>query len=141
MIRLALLLPALALAACNPDLMNTNPEVRGLEGASQIQTITDLSNQSSATLRPGGRLHVKIESNPTTGYYWTLKTALDEQVLRLVSEDYMADPAPPGIVGSGGRQLFVFEAVGVGRDTIELSYERHADDVAEAHTLRVRVVE
>ena len=58
-----------------------------------------------------------------------------------LSEDYYADPAPEGIVGSGGHQLFVFEALATGRSNLVLSYERSPEDVAETLTLKIRVID
>lgn len=136
----ALALAAAVLTACIPDVMNTKPEVRGLQGAAAVQTFTDPETGTTVTLRPGGKLNLKLESNPTTGYYWYLKD-IDASQLDQLSENYFADPAPEGIVGSGGHQMFVFEALSTGRSDLVLSYERSAQDVAETLTLKIKVIE
>lgn len=136
----AMIIGAGMLTACIPDIMNTKPEVRGLEGAAPVQTFTDPANDTDITLRPGGKLNLKLDSNPTTGYYWYLKDIDASQVDQL-SEDYIADPAPEGLVGSGGHQMFVFEALAKGKSTLQLSYERSPQDVAESLTLNIKVIE
>ena len=128
------------MTACVPDILNTQPEVRGLEGAAPVQTFTDPSSGTEITLRPEGKLNLKLDSNPTTGYYWRLKD-IDAARVDQLSEDYYADPAPEGIVGSGGHQLFVFEALATGRSNLVLSYERSPEDVAETLTLKIRVID
>ncbi len=128
------------LTACIPDILNTEPEVKGLEGAAPIQTFTDPENGTDITLRPGGQLRLKLDSNPTTGYFWYLKD-IDASQIDQLSDDYFADPAPEGMVGGGGHQLFVFEALSTGRSELVLSYERHPEDVAETLTLNIKVRE
>jgi predicted secreted protein len=137
---MALVLGAGLLTACIPDIMNTQPEVRGLEGAAPVQTFTDPENGTTVTMRPGGKLNLKLDSNPTTGYYWYLKD-IDASRVDQLSEDYFADPAPEGLTGSGGHQMFVFEALQIGKSDLVLSYERSPQDVAETLKLKIKVVE
>lgn len=137
---IALLLSAGLMTACIPDIMNTQPEVRGLEGAAPVQTFTDPESGTTVTLRPGGKLNLKLDSNPTTGYYWYLKD-IDASRVDQLSEDYFADPAPEGVTGSGGHQMFVFEALQIGKTDLVLSYERSPQDVAETLKLKIKVVE
>ena len=137
---IALTLGASLLAACIPDIMNTKPEVRGLEGAAPVQTFTDPESGTSVTLRPGGKLNLKLDSNPTTGYYWYLKD-IDASLVDQISEGYFADPAPEGTAGSGGHQMFVFEALATGKADLVLSYERSPQDVAETLKLKIKVIE
>ncbi|MEO1554388.1 MAG: protease inhibitor I42 family protein, partial [Pseudomonadota bacterium] len=125
---------------CIPDIMNTKPEVQGLEGAAPVQTFTDPATGTDITLRPDGKLRLKLDSNPTTGYYWYLKD-IDAATLDQLSEDYIADPAPEGVVGSGGHQMFVFEALTKGKSKLKLSYERSPQDVAETLVLDIKVIE
>lgn len=136
----ALAFAAATLSACIPDVMNTQPEVRGLEGAAPVQTFTDPATGTTVTLRPGGKLNLKLDSNPTTGYYWYLKD-IDASQLDQLSEDYFADPAPEGMVGSGGHQMFVFEALSTGSSRLQLAYQRSPIDVAETVSLRIEVIE
>lgn len=137
---IAATLGALMVSACIPDIMNTEPEVKGLEGAAPVQTFTDPASGTEIVLRPGGKLNLKLDSNPTTGYFWYLKDIDASQVDQL-SDTYNADPAPEGLVGSGGHQLFVFEALSTGKSNLVLSYERSPQDVAETLSLKIKVIE
>ena len=131
---------ALMVSACIPDIMNTKPEVQGLEGAAPVQTFTDPQSGTDITLRPGGKLNLKLDSNPTTGYFWYLKD-IDASQIDQLSDEYNADPAPEGLVGGGGHQLFVFEALATGKSNLVLSYERSPEDVAEMLTLKIKAIE
>ncbi len=137
---IAIGLGASLLAACIPDIMNTQPEVQGLEGAAPVQTFTDPASGTDITLRPGGKLELKLDSNPTTGYLWYLKD-IDASKIDQLSDGYFADPAPEGLTGSGGHQMFVFEALALGKSTLVLSYERSPEDVAETLKLNIKVRE
>ena len=137
---IAMAIGASLLAACIPDIMNTKPEVQGLEGAAPIQTFTDPANGTDITLRPGGKLELKLDSNPTTGYYWYLKD-IDASKVDQLSDGYFADPAPEGITGSGGHQMYVFEALSPGKSKLVLSCERSPQDVAETLKLNIKVRE
>ncbi|MEM9937368.1 MAG: protease inhibitor I42 family protein [Pseudomonadota bacterium] len=136
--RIIMITAALALGACAQDVLNTNPEVRGLEGAAAMQTLTNPETGTEINIREGGTVVVRLESNPTTGYFWYLLEGSDASIINLVSEDYVADPAPEGLVGSGGAQIFTFEGAGKGRTTLTLSYQRHPEDVFETLELKVR---
>lgn len=137
---IAIGLGASLLAACIPDIMNTKPEVQGLEGAAPVQTFTDPASGTDITLRTGGKLELKLDSNPTTGYFWYLKD-IDASKIDQLSDGYFADPAPEGITGSGGHQMFVFEALATGNSKLVLSYERSPEDVAETLKLNIKVRE
>ena len=137
---LAIVLGLGLVSACVPDILNTAPEVKGLEGAAPEQTFTAPASGTDVTLRPGGKLNLKLDSNPTTGYYRYLKD-IDASKLDQLSEGYFADPAPEGITGSGGHQMYVFEALAPGRSDLVLSYERSPQDVAETLRLKIKVIE
>lgn len=128
------------LGACAQDVLNTEPEVRGLEGAAPLQTLIDPSSGTDVTLRPGGKLQVELDANVTTGYFWSV-LSIDDSVVRALSEDYMSDPSPAGMVGVGGTMVFVFEGAAKGKTDVELSYQRSPEDVAERLVLNIRVIE
>jgi predicted secreted protein len=102
--------------------------------------LTDPASPTDVTLRPDGKLVVRLTSNPTTGYYWS-QISGDGSIVALISEGYLADPAPAGMVGTGGTQEFTFNAIRKGRTEIVLSYQRHESDVADTLNLKVKVIE
>lgn len=103
-----------------------------------MQTLEDPRSPASVNLATGGLLTLRLDSNPSTGYYWT-QTGGDDAVVTQLSDDYIADPAPEGIVGSGGTQVLVYKGVAPGTARVTLSYERSPEDVAETLILNVEV--
>ena len=91
-------------------------------------------------VRRGETFKLQLTSNPTTGYYW-YQISPESDTVRYVEDSYEADPAPEGIAGSGGVQIFTYEALAPGRAGLMLSYQRHEGDVAEQVSLRVEVRE
>ena len=65
---------------------------------------------------------IALSSNPTTGYLWMTK--FDPNYLQLVNSTYIAYPTRPGIVGSGGIQIFTFKAIKPGNTEITMQYQR-----------------
>lgn len=121
---------ALGLAGCSAF---------GRAGASERPAATEVS--------PGQRFDVRLESNPTTGYSWAIRSGLDEKVLRLVGSTFVP-PAPPAgggpaPLGQGGHEVFTFEAVALGRTTLDFAYARpwekgEAPVKIVEHVVRVR---
>ena len=113
-IHLAVLLAgALVLAACggdNGELSVTAPDTR-------------------FDVEPGDVFSVVLESNPTTGYAWSLAEPLPAAVLRLVEDSYLEPDTD--LVGAGGQQELTFEAMGDGSTYIQLWYVRSFDDPPE----------
>ncbi|MEM1390132.1 MAG: protease inhibitor I42 family protein [Pseudomonadota bacterium] len=126
------------LAGCAQDIFNTKPEVRGLEGAAPLQTLTDPASGTQITLRVGGQLRLELDANATTGYMWQV-TQLDEDTLSLISDEYVSDAVPEGLVGAGGTQIFVFQALKDQSSDLEVRYQRSPDDVADILTIHVKI--
>lgn len=70
----------------------------------------------------GDDITITLESNPTTGYSWQLKEPFRKDILELESANY--DPDKTGLVGSGGRELWTFVAIGEGVTSVTLIYKR-----------------
>ncbi|MEM1037508.1 MAG: protease inhibitor I42 family protein [Pseudomonadota bacterium] len=130
-------LSAFLVAGCAQDVLNTQPEVRGLEGTAAMQTLVGPETGTEVNLRVGGQVRIELSANVTTGYLWEI-TEQDENALKLVSSEYLADPAPTGLVGSGGTRVFVFEAVSNMNSDLELTYQRSPQDVADVVVLKVK---
>jgi len=130
----------LLLTGCAQDILNTKPEVSGLKTVPQTQTVIEPESGIMKLLRPGYGMVVELQSNPTTGYSWQVVSG-DEAVISLANDTYIADPAPEGVVGSGGHQVLEFSANGAGKTDLILSYQRGSGDVAETRTIIVKVAE
>ena len=79
--------------------------------------------QSGQTIAVGLGQHfaVQLDANPTTGYTWQL-TADPGAAVKVVGHTYT--PTPPQQPGSGGTELFTFQAVAAGTPTLAFGYVR-----------------
>lgn len=68
----------------------------------------------------GEEFVILLESNPSTGYEWSVTEQPPE--VRLVAQRY--DPPAQQIPGRGGHEELRFEARTAGRATLELGYSR-----------------
>jgi predicted secreted protein len=68
----------------------------------------------------GSQFIISAESNVTTGYIW--EASFDQSYVNLVSSEYVVDN--PGLVGSGGKDRFVFQSLKSGETKIVLTYKR-----------------
>jgi predicted secreted protein len=69
--------------------------------------------------------NITLESNPTTGYSWTVD--FDSHFLTQENEDYVL--SHPGLVGSGGQQIFTFTPIRIGKTTISAVYKRPWENI------------
>ncbi|MBI3743259.1 MAG: protease inhibitor I42 family protein [Chloroflexi bacterium] len=74
------------------------------------------------TLAVGQRARITLSSNRTTGYQWGLNQAIDEKVVKVVNNEYIAPSTP--IPGRGGSELWTFVATRIGQATIAMKYFR-----------------
>jgi len=65
---------------------------------------------------------IRLESNRTTGFGWDIAEPLDEKLVEFVSCEYVA--ADTALVGSPGKEIWTFRAVGAGKTTIAFKYVR-----------------
>lgn len=110
-------------------------------GAVRTCTITVgmTANGSVRTLHRGDRLVVRLPSNPSTGYAWTISSA-GRPVLRLLSRSFLA-PEDGQRVGAPGVAVFRFRAAAAGRTTLRLAYARSWETGAKpARTFTLRIV-
>lgn len=106
-----------------------------------VATITEAQADKTITVRKGDAFEIRLEANATTAYQWRFEP-LPEDLVSLKSSTYVADPAPPGVLGSGGTQVFRFVAAGRGTGDVDLVYEQpfnRGKDVRRFHfVLEVR---
>jgi inhibitor of cysteine peptidase len=88
--------------------------------ASQAEQSANASHNQEVQV--GKQFRITLESNQTTGYRWQLARPLDQGVVKLVSSRYIG-PAKQ-IPGAGGKEVWVFKAVGRGKTRIHLEYVR-----------------
>lgn len=86
-------------------------------------TITEAQADKTMTVRRGTAFEIRLKANATTGYSWRFEP-LPEDLLSLKSSTYVPTPTEPGVVGSGGTQVYRFVAAQPGSGDIDFVYER-----------------
>ena len=124
----------MSFAACN------NASEQPVEDGGGELTLSDPADGDYMGLVPGQKVTLEFESNPTTGYFWNYTVSGDAGAIAEVSSDYVADPVPEGVVGSGGAQVFVFEGLASGEAMLSFSYERGPEDVFETREIKLIVL-
>jgi inhibitor of cysteine peptidase len=102
-----------------------------------IVNVSDSGKQIE--LSPGDSLVVTLDSNPSTGFSWSISGITDEVVIGEVSNEF--NGADTGMMGAGGQEVWTFEAVDKGTSTIEMQYSRSWETGVEpAGTFNVTIV-
>lgn len=96
------------------------------------------ANGTQRVLRVGDALVVRLPSNPSTGYSWSIRSSASP-VLARAGRAYV--PPDGELVGAPGTARLRFRAVAVGRGTLRLAYVRPWEhDAAPARAFALRVV-
>jgi inhibitor of cysteine peptidase len=110
-------------------------------GKSEVN-LSAKDNRGQVEVDTGQILVLTLESNPTTGFRWQV-VEVQEAVLGPKGEAEFEvasalDPPPPG---TGGVEIFRFEAVEAGETLLELVYHRPWEEGVEPlETFSVRVI-
>lgn len=96
-------------------------------------------NGRVVTVKAGRNFTIRLESNPTTGYQWQLADELDKGFVELVDSIFI--PGRTDMVGSPGKEEWVFKSVRAGKGGISFKYVRPWEkDEVPAQTYRVTVI-
>lgn len=141
MLRTSLLLSgfALALSACIPDKLNTEPEVRGVSLRGSMMEVHQPQDGDRLSVTSGRDVRIFLQSNVTTGYLWYFTQDIDGAVFEFRGGDYMSDPNPRGMAGVGGMQTFDFSAISPGKVVLAFRLSRGMDG-PPAETRRITVL-
>lgn len=80
--------------------------------------------QHTLSLAPGQELVVRLASNPTTGYRWTLGEASGPVLAMSATPAYKQGAHAKGLMGAGGVETWRFLAIAAGRGKLTLEYRR-----------------
>jgi len=107
-------------------------------GNAQVQVVNEKNNGNTITMRAGGVLEVKLESNPTTGYDWSV-AQVDTKVIKQEGEaEFKQDKE---LIGAGGITTIRMVAVSKGQTTLKLDYHRPWEkDIPPEKTYQVTIV-
>ena len=106
--------------------------------ASSDVVLSESDNGRDLDLSTSGTLVVKLPSNPSTGYNWTV--AGDPAPLKLQKYSFVHSKSKSGVVGSSGTAIFRLNATSAGMATLNLVYRRSWEyNVAPMKTFTIRV--
>lgn len=132
---LYLALSASLLAACSTSSPTQEAEPTVNPAGSTRPALTDPAQPIE--VQAGDVFHIVVDSNPSTGYTWKIVGELSG--VESVSSEYTADE--PVIPGSGGVDVWTFNAVSAGQTQITLgSFPPGADVTEPAQTVTFNVV-
>lgn len=101
-------------------------------------TLTDVDNGKDIDLAAGSTLVVKLPSNPSTGYTWTL--AGDPSPLKLQKTIFHRNPKDDNAVGAPGTETFQLSAKSAGMAMLTIVYRRSWEyNIPPAKTFAVHV--
>ena len=91
------------------------------------------------TMPQGTHVHVALDSNPSTGYQWSI-TEMDTAILEDTASDYVASPCPPEATGCGGVEHWEFTAVAPGATRLQMEYRQPWEHGETGAVLEITVI-
>lgn len=100
-------------------------------------TACETAQPPDYTLKVGETFQVALSSNNSTGFFWSWESYRAVSKLDTLPKVYLPDS--PGLVGSGGKEIWTFRAKAPGEETIVLKYARRSETSAYDETKNIRV--
>ena len=75
------------------------------------------------SINKGDIAKVILKANPSTGYIWSIEN-IDNLLVKILDESYVAKKVKKDIVGSGGNKIYLIKTMNKGKTTIEFKYSR-----------------
>jgi inhibitor of cysteine peptidase len=113
-------------------LVSVSPEV---DMSANELILTEADGGKEVSVPAGGTIIVRLPANPSTGYSWHFITGFDDSFVRLVRHAYTRDPAPEGVVGSGGTAEITFTAGESGKGWLRFIYLRPWERDVDAESI------
>lgn len=128
----ALMALSALLAACSAPAPRETPRDRPF-------VLQSGESAQSMNLRVNQPLILRLPSNPSTGYSWTLPVA--PQLLRVEGKPGFEEAnTAPGVVGAGGQEVWTLRALTAGEETLRFEYRRPWEkDAPPARSLLYRI--
>ncbi len=124
--------------------LSTLIAILGIATASMAQekaTTTDGKNPLTFSVE-GKNITANLQANSTTGYAWKYSVSADN-IVAMVKEEYAASESGNGqmMMGRGGMQTYIFEAVKPGKTLITFEYGQPWNNGKKAgiRTIQVKV--
>src|SRR5581483_2614833 len=90
--------------------------------ADPVNTTVNTDPSKTVMVKKGQEFLIALPSNPTTGYSWTAKPSNAD--VAVFGSAFQRQPMGRTIVGAGGEQIWVFEAMQTGTAKVIFSYSR-----------------
>lgn len=127
----------LLIFACGSAVAQQAASTSPAKAASGV-VLTDRDNGTDVDLAPNTPLMVKLPSNPSTGYAWTIVG--DPSPLKLQKASFRKGKTKPGAVGVSGTAVFQLNASSAGMATLTFVYRRSWEyNLPPMKTFSVRV--
>jgi len=101
-------------------------------GGNKKETVEDNSKTlgnvtyEAIQVNAGEEFQVTLDSNPTTGYEWSITTVPDPKVVSKVGSKFIA-PTDADTLGAPGREVWTFKGVGAGKTDIVFESRQVSD--------------
>ncbi|MBQ9235600.1 MAG: protease inhibitor I42 family protein [Alphaproteobacteria bacterium] len=130
-----LVLAAMLLAACGEKeaakdaavAANDTPAAveESAEAGNSVINLSINDNRMEVEARVGQEVVLSLDANATTGYKWSFVTYVaDEQAVEELEDTYVADEAPEGMVGVGGKAVYKLKLLKAGDVYVTANYSR-----------------
>lgn len=90
-------------------------------------------------LKKNQLLIVRLASNPTTGFRWSLADSTDRALQLQGDADYVPDSVAPDRLGSGGTEIWRFRAFRDGDQSLQFVYRRGSEMAPTDKTISLNV--
>ncbi len=90
--------------------------------ADPVNTTVNTNPTVTVTVKGGQEFLIALPSNPTTGYVWTAKPSNSD--VSIFGSAFQRSPAGRTVVGAGGEQIWVLDAVHTGTAKVVFTYSR-----------------
>jgi predicted secreted protein len=131
-----------SLVSCGSD--NGGDDAAGSDGSGNgAQMLVFQDEATPIAVVPGQEFAIRLESNSTTGYEWTMTEAPNAELVEVLEGEGMTEESQntSGLVGVPGSTTFVFLAKASGSTPVAFTYARAFDPsdnpTAAAFTINV----
>lgn len=109
----------------------------------KLLAVDESLNGQQYQVQAGQTFMLDLNSNPTTGYTWTVTNSGDDKIISLLGSAYQTDVMDnqPVRAGQGGKQYWYFKALEPGTTELQLVYARPWESVqpAQVYNLTINV--
>ncbi|MDD4802198.1 MAG: DUF4163 domain-containing protein [Syntrophomonas sp.] len=103
-----------------------------------LVAVDESSSGKNYQVPAGQTFVVALNSNPATGYVWSIKNDKDDKIIAPVTNTYIGS-GNQSLVGQGGREYWQFQALETGTTELKMVYSRPWESVQPAQVFNLSV--